>query len=122
MRRFQVYRRKDISDSHDENQRVEPDKVQFEGIVFTDGTVAVRWRTAKGSTSLWANYDDLMAVHGHPEYGTEVEWLDPEEEEVYYTASCGRCGIGYESPEPIINVFCPNCRSLKTGMVGVLNS
>lgn len=53
-----------------------PDQVQYEGIVFSDGRVAVRWLTMFRSTSIWDSWDDLWAIHGHPEYGTRVEWLD----------------------------------------------
>jgi hypothetical protein len=31
---------------------------------------------------VWANLEDMLAIHGHPEYGTEIEWHDgppPEE-------------------------------------------
>ena len=52
---------------------------QYEGVVFTDGTVAVRWRTAYRSTSLWTSYEDFFHVHGHAEeYGTIIAWLDEE--------------------------------------------
>jgi hypothetical protein len=74
MRRFQVYRPKP------------PEGVQYEGIVFTDGTVAIRWRTEHKSHSLWESFDELMAVHGHPEYGTRVEWLDYKTETGPYKA------------------------------------
>lgn len=50
----------------------------YEGIVFSDGTVVIRWCTAYRSHSVWATYDDFFQVHGHPEYGTEIVWLDPE--------------------------------------------
>ncbi len=36
-----------------------------EGVVFSDGTVALRWRSATASTVLWASLDDALAVHGH---------------------------------------------------------
>jgi len=76
MRRFIVYRRGDLSQTHNSNQANPPDQPQFEGVVFSDGVVAVRWLTPKVSTSIWGSFDDLLAVHGHPEYGTEVVWLD----------------------------------------------
>lgn len=46
----------------------------YEGILFDDGTVAVRWMTQFRSTSLWSDYETFYYVHGHPEYGTEIEW------------------------------------------------
>jgi hypothetical protein len=61
---------------HDENQMNPEDEPQFEGVVFSDGSVAVRWLTAKRSTAVWANLDDMLAIHGHPEYGSELVWHD----------------------------------------------
>jgi hypothetical protein len=36
-----------------------------QGVVFADGTVALRWQSATASTVLWASLDDALAVHGH---------------------------------------------------------
>ncbi|MFI0739327.1 hypothetical protein ACH4PU_14745 [Streptomyces sp. NPDC021100] len=36
-----------------------------EGVLFTDGTAALRWRGAHASTVIWASLDDALAVHGH---------------------------------------------------------
>jgi len=79
MKTFTVYRRI-IPEHHNEDQTNPPDDPQFEGVVFTDGTVAVRWLTAKKSTSVWGSMADLLAVHGHPEYGTEVVWHGIQED------------------------------------------
>lgn len=49
---------------------------QYEGVIFTDGTLALRWRTAFRSTSLWASFEDFYHVHGHPEYGTRIQFHD----------------------------------------------
>jgi hypothetical protein len=73
-----MFRRNVPTETHDENQRGSPDEPQFEGIVFTDGSVAVRWRTAIHCTSVWASMDDMLKIHGHPEYGSELIWHDPE--------------------------------------------
>lgn len=51
----------------------EPD---YEGIVFSDGTVVLRWRTAYRSWSVWTSWGDFLHVHGHPEYGTRIEFDD----------------------------------------------
>ena len=76
MRCFTMYRR-DVPDAtHDENQKNASDRPQFEGVVFTDGTVAIRWMTAKCSTAIWPSMDDMLAIHGHPEYGSELFWHD----------------------------------------------
>mgnify|MGYP001563593805 FL=1 len=76
MKLFTMYRRNVPTDTHDENQRNAPDEPQFQGVVFDDGRVAVRWLTAKRSTACWDSMDDMLAIHGHPEYGSELVWLD----------------------------------------------
>ena len=79
MRRFVIYRRGPLP-THDENQKNAPDQPQCEGVVFTDGTVVLRWCTAAKSTSVWADFDTMMKVHGHTDpnsqHGTEIVWLD----------------------------------------------
>lgn len=74
LRTFTMYRRNVPSETHNENQRNAPDEPQFEGVVFSDGRVAIRWLTAKRSTSTWDSMDDMLAIHGHPEYGSELVW------------------------------------------------
>lgn len=46
----------------------------YEGVIFSDGTVVIRWLTAFQSHSVWANWADFYQVHGHPEYGTVIEF------------------------------------------------
>lgn len=77
MQRFTAYRR-NISerDTHNELQKNPDDMPQFEGVIFTDGTVAIRWLTACRSTSVWNSMEDMLNVHGHPEYGTYIAWHD----------------------------------------------
>jgi len=36
-----------------------------EGVLFTDGTVAIRWRGRNPSTVFWSNFLDAQEVHGH---------------------------------------------------------
>jgi hypothetical protein len=36
-----------------------------EGVVFRDGTVALRWRTATSSTTIFGSLLDVERVHGH---------------------------------------------------------
>ena len=74
MKLFTMYRRAVPADTHDENQHNAPDEPQFQGVVFDDGRVAVRWLTAKRSTSCWDSLDDMLAIHGHPEYDSELVW------------------------------------------------
>jgi hypothetical protein len=38
--------------------------------------VAIRWLTAKRSTSVWASLADALDIHGHAEYGTYIVWGD----------------------------------------------
>lgn len=64
MRTFTAYR----------PQKNAPDAPQFEGCIFSDGRVAVRWRTAVRSFSIWDSLQDLMDIHGHAEYGTFIIW------------------------------------------------
>jgi hypothetical protein len=51
-----------------------PDAPQYQGVVFADGTVAMRWLTARRSHSVWSSFAEMFDVHGHPEYGTEIHW------------------------------------------------
>ncbi|NBT35442.1 MAG: hypothetical protein EBT03_07870 [Betaproteobacteria bacterium] len=80
MRRFTVYRRGDLSATHNADQANAPDQPQYEGVVFSDGTTVVRWLTAARSTSVWADFDTLWRIHGHDdqnsEHHTEIVWHD----------------------------------------------
>jgi hypothetical protein len=49
--------------------------VVAEGCVFTDGSVALRWRGENPATAVWPDLDSVLAVHGH-HGATEVNWLD----------------------------------------------
>ena len=76
MRRFVCYRPNPPADYYEQGAANAPDQVQFEGVVFSDGTCAVRWLTQYRSTSVWSAWEDLERIHGHPEYGTVIKWLD----------------------------------------------
>lgn len=58
-------------------------EADYEGVIFSDGTVVIRWRTQYKSHSVWAGWEDFYRVHCHPEYGTEIVFGDeraaPEE-------------------------------------------
>jgi hypothetical protein len=84
MQRFTVYRR-NLSErgTHTELQRNADTEAQYEGVIFTDGSVAIRWMTACRSTSVWSSIEDCLNVHGHPEYGTEIVWHDAEAPKVW---------------------------------------
>jgi hypothetical protein len=71
---FTMYRRNVPDTTHNSDQKNAADQPQFEGVVFSDGRVAIRWLTAKASTSCWDCLDDMLAIHGHPEYDSELVW------------------------------------------------
>ncbi len=48
----------------------------YEGVIFSDGTVVIRWLTAYRSHSVWASYEDFEKVHGHADYGTKIIFAD----------------------------------------------
>lgn len=75
MKLFTGYRPNPPEDYKASGLANEPDKPQYQGVVFDDGSVALRWMTAVNSTSLFETYDQFYQVHGHPEYGTYLEWL-----------------------------------------------
>jgi hypothetical protein len=61
---------------HNADQLNPPDEAQYQGVVFADGSVAIRWCTALRSTSVWSDFATFFGVHGHPEYGTVIVWGD----------------------------------------------
>ena len=112
MRTFTVYRR-NIPEHHNEEQANPPSEPQFEGVVFSDGSVAIRWLTMRKSTSIWENFDDMMAIHGHPEYETEVIWHKENLQEINYL-HCSECGKQVSSSFPrdvVVRAWieCPEC-------------
>lgn len=68
MRRFVLVRDVDLSGISGTGQVAE-------GVVFTDGTCAMRWTTHTCSTCLYAACDDLLTIHGH-QGRTRIEWID----------------------------------------------
>jgi hypothetical protein len=44
-----------------------------QGVVFADGTAALRWLTERRSTAVYASIDDVRAIHGH-NGSTHVVW------------------------------------------------
>ena len=76
MRTFTAYRRRPPESKVPENYNA-LDEGQYEGVVFSDGTVAIRWLTEFKSTSVWESMEMLVNVHGHAsDYGTEFHWDD----------------------------------------------
>lgn len=76
MHRFIGYRPNPPAEYRENGTANPPDQPQYEGVVFSDGTVVCRWLTEFRSHSVWASWDDFYNVHGHPEYGTVIQWLD----------------------------------------------
>lgn len=74
MRNFQVYRPNQPEDREEKGLGNAPDEVAFEGTIFSDGTVAVRWLTAYGSTASFSSLEDLLAVHGHDDYDSIINY------------------------------------------------
>lgn len=68
MNRFELHRREDETG-------ISGTGVVAEGIRFTDGTCALRWRTAHTSFGLYHSIDSVIAIHGHNGQ-TRVVWVD----------------------------------------------
>jgi hypothetical protein len=68
-RTFELVRYRDLSG-------VSGTGVVAEGCVFTDGSVALRWRGTNPATAVWPDLESVLAVHGH-QGATEVRWLEP---------------------------------------------
>ncbi|MEV8379073.1 hypothetical protein AB0P21_40420 [Kribbella sp. NPDC056861] len=69
-RTFELVRFRDLSG-------VSGTGVVAEGCVFTDGSVALRWRGNNPATAVWPDLESVLAVHGH-QGATEVQWLEGE--------------------------------------------
>jgi hypothetical protein len=89
MRTFTVYRRSAPAEYAAAGIANPPDEPQFQGAVFDDGTVAVRWLTEFRSASFWDSLQALEKVHGHPEYETEWAWFGDIAMEKFFTGDDG---------------------------------
>lgn len=76
MKTFTVFRPAVPTDSHNEDQRNDPDKPQFQGVIFDSGKCVLSWLTAVESISVYDSFDDMIRIHGHPEYGSYLVWDD----------------------------------------------
>lgn len=76
MRTFTCYRPSPPEEYYRLGVANPPDEPQFEGVVFSDGTVVLRWLTNFRSWSVWNSWKDMYAVHGHEEYGTVITFDD----------------------------------------------
>lgn len=68
MRMFQLQRDEDESG-------VSGTGVVAEGVVFTDGSAVLRWKTFMHSTAIYDNIECVQAIHGHGGK-TKVVWID----------------------------------------------
>jgi len=68
MRRFELHREVDASGTSGTG-------VVAEGVEFTDGTAALRWKVQLKSTAVYNNVVELEAIHGHNGQ-TKVVWID----------------------------------------------
>ena len=68
LRRFNLLRKEDFSG-------ISGAGTVAEGVQFSDGTCAMRWKTATTSTAIYRNAEDLIAIHGH-EGRTQIVWID----------------------------------------------
>lgn len=71
IRRFRLRRYRDISG-------VSGIGYPAEGVVFSDGSVALHWTGDHPATAVWPDIESVVAVHGH-HGATVVEWLDDED-------------------------------------------
>jgi hypothetical protein len=67
-RTFILLRHEDVHEQSGEG-------VVAEGVQFSDGTCAMRWRTTTASTCLYNSVEDVQELHGH-EGRSELLWCD----------------------------------------------
>lgn len=81
----EMKRRGDISEDHDENQRTDPDKPQFDGVIFRSGKCVISWNTEAKSVAVFDSFEELMKIHGHNKpgiddrYQSEIKYYDISE-------------------------------------------
>lgn len=68
MRRFILQRIEDVSGMSGTG-------IVAEGVQFTDGTVAVRWRSMMASHVIYQNVHTAEHIHGHSG-ATRLKWID----------------------------------------------
>lgn len=62
-----------------------------EGIVFSDGSVALRWLTKHRSTSFYESAREVLAIHGHGGK-TEIRYRSPPNvSDTYDGRACSNC-------------------------------
>ncbi len=76
MRTFRCYRPSPPASYYETGAANPPNEPQFEGVIFSDGTVVLRWLTEHRSHSVWTDWKSMSSIHGHPEYGTVITFDD----------------------------------------------
>lgn len=79
MRTFAGYRPEPPAEYVDKNITNAGEEADYEGVIYSDGTVVIRWLTQFRSHSVWPDWNAFYQVHGHPEYGTVIVFDDGEE-------------------------------------------
>lgn len=69
-RRFKLIRRTDVTGVSGKGHVAD-------GVLWPDGTCALRWRTDVATTALYDRIDHVTLIHGH-DGATQVEFTDPE--------------------------------------------
>jgi hypothetical protein len=75
--REDIHPRRFYFDRSDDIHNTSGTGVVFEGVLFTDGTVAVRWLTDTASTSFYNSIEELEKIHSHEGRG-KVVFIDEE--------------------------------------------
>ncbi|AZM47752.1 hypothetical protein DMB38_19955 [Streptomyces sp. WAC 06738] len=65
-------------DRHEDITGVSGEGTVAGGVIFPDGTVAMRWNTGTKSTAIYDSIDDVVAIHGH-NGATVVTLIDSRE-------------------------------------------
>jgi hypothetical protein len=76
VRTFTLYRLNPPAEYLEKGLAVEPRQPQLTGVTFSNGGTWVLWLTGFTSVVMWPNFETFFRVHGHPEYDTELQWLD----------------------------------------------
>ncbi len=76
MRTFRGYRPEPPAEYREKGITNSGSVADYEGVIFSDGTVVMRWLTEFRSHSVWPDWPTMYQVHGHPEYGTRIEFDD----------------------------------------------
>lgn len=76
MRTFRGYRPSPPEHYYEIGAANPPNEVQYEGVIFEDGTVVLRWLTKYRSHSVWSDWESMISIHGHPDYETKIEFDD----------------------------------------------